>query len=43
MDIAIARRDAVREHAAVCDCGQDLDCCTGDHCPRCGCVVRHRG
>lgn len=21
---------------AVCACGQELDCCTRDHCPRCG-------
>lgn len=20
----------------VCRCGQDLDVCTGEHCPRCG-------
>jgi len=25
-------------HAAspICGCGQDLDVCTGSHCPRCG-------
>lgn len=27
--------------AAVCSCGQDLDCCERDHCPRCGCQVHH--
>jgi hypothetical protein len=21
---------------ATCACGQALDCCRGDHCPRCG-------
>jgi hypothetical protein len=26
---------------AVCDCGQDLDCCVREHCPRCGCEI-HR-
>jgi hypothetical protein len=26
---------------AVCGCGQDLDCCEREHCPRCGCQV-HR-
>jgi hypothetical protein len=26
----------------VCGCGQDLDICTGTHCPRCGVrVTRH--
>jgi hypothetical protein len=25
----------------VCDCGQDLDCCEREHCPRCGCEI-HR-
>jgi hypothetical protein len=25
----------------VCGCGQDLDCCEREHCPRCGCQV-HR-
>jgi len=23
----------------VCGCGQDLDCCEREHCPRCGCQV----
>lgn len=27
----------VRHH--VCGCGQDLDCCEREHCPRCGCQV----
>jgi hypothetical protein len=25
----------------VCGCGQDLDCCEREHCPRCGCEI-HR-
>ena len=26
----------------VCGCGQDLDACTGTHCPRCGTsLTRH--
>lgn len=25
----------------VCGCGQDLDCCEREHCPRCGCQI-HR-
>ena len=25
----------------VCSCGQDLDCCEREHCPRCGCEI-HR-
>jgi hypothetical protein len=24
------------EQVLVCSCGQDLDCCTHEHCPRCG-------
>lgn len=27
--------------AEVCSCGQDLDGCEREHCPRCGCQV-HR-
>jgi len=27
---------ARRGLAPVCRCGQDLDVCTGSHCPRCG-------
>jgi hypothetical protein len=27
--------------SAVCGCGQDLDCCAREHCPRCGCEI-HR-
>jgi hypothetical protein len=26
---------------AECDCGQDLDCCDRDHCPRCGREIHH--
>jgi len=24
----------------ACECGQDLDGCERDHCPRCGCQLR---
>ena len=27
---------ASRVIGATCGCGQDLDTCTGSHCPRCG-------
>jgi hypothetical protein len=27
---------AARRTQPVCGCGQDLDVCTGSHCPRCG-------
>jgi hypothetical protein len=26
----------VSRASATCGCGQDLDTCTGSHCPRCG-------
>jgi hypothetical protein len=29
------------ERPEVCGCGQDLDSCEREHCPRCGCQV-HR-
>jgi hypothetical protein len=25
-----------RQLLSTCGCGQDLDVCTGNHCPRCG-------
>jgi hypothetical protein len=28
-----------RSTAPVCGCGQDLDVCTGSHCPRCGTLL----
>ena len=28
--------DAAGRVTATCGCGQDLDTCTGRHCPRCG-------
>jgi hypothetical protein len=28
-----------RTHAPICACGQDLDICTGENCPRCGALV----
>jgi hypothetical protein len=27
--------------AATCHCGQDLDVCAGNHCPRCGTTLFH--
>jgi hypothetical protein len=30
---------ATAESCSTCDCGQDLDCCAGAHCPRCGSLV----
>jgi hypothetical protein len=34
----IAQRDLPTLHqvSPICGCGQDLDVCTGTHCPRCG-------
>ncbi len=32
---------ADRPHAA-CSCGQELDTCTGRHCPRCGATIPAR-
>lgn len=26
-------------HPQVCCCGQDLELCTGGHCPRCGTLL----
>ena len=28
--------DMASRVGATCGCGQDLDTCTGSHCPRCG-------
>jgi predicted amidophosphoribosyltransferase len=43
LDTAIpARRSSAARldrNPAVCGCGQDLDVCTGAHCPRCGIQV----
>jgi hypothetical protein len=36
------RVTAVLEHDLRCGCGQELDCCVGDHCPRCGHDLRHQ-
>lgn len=44
------RRGFVQEPAVVatvvsessCSCGQPLECCHADHCPRCGIVPRAR-
>ena len=30
------RPEVVSRVSAMCACGQDLDTCTGSHCPRCG-------
>lgn len=30
------------EHPSTCSCGQSLDACHAEHCPRCGCAVHHR-
>jgi hypothetical protein len=27
----------------VCGCGQDLDTCKRQHCPRCGCQIHRVG
>lgn len=27
--------------APTCACGQDLERCRGEHCPRCGCTLQH--
>lgn len=35
-------RPATGSCPTVCRCGQDLDCCTREHCPRCGCELRQR-
>jgi hypothetical protein len=34
---------AVRGLAVSCRCGQDLDVCSGNHCPRCGTTLHHQG
>jgi hypothetical protein len=31
----------VRDEQVTCSCGQELDCCTRDHCPRCGRDLHH--
>jgi predicted RNA-binding Zn-ribbon protein involved in translation (DUF1610 family) len=31
-----------RQTVATCHCGQDLDTCTGHHCPRCGSSIAVR-
>lgn len=36
------RATAVLAEELRCGCGQELDCCAGDHCPRCGHDLRHR-
>jgi hypothetical protein len=40
-EAALAPDDGTAVHPEVCSCGQDLDCCEREHCPRCGCLV-HR-
>ncbi len=36
----LAGRPAVFESLVVCSCGQGLDACSTEHCPRCGCTLR---
>jgi len=38
----VRRVTAVLEQDLRCGCGQELDCCAGDHCPRCGHDLRHQ-
>ena len=33
---------APRDHEDTCPCGQELDLCTGHHCPRCGTSIAGR-
>src|SRR6476620_310133 len=33
--------EATSTRPLACTCGQDLDCCANDHCPRCGCSLHH--
>jgi hypothetical protein len=40
-EAALAPDDGTAAGPEVCGCGQDLDCCEREHCPRCGCQV-HR-
>ncbi len=32
-------RTLTRSLSQMCACGQDLDVCSGEHCPRCGAVI----
>jgi len=32
-----------RRSSPVCDCGQELDVCSGAHCPRCGTTLTRYG
>lgn len=36
LNISVDERRAL---SPMCRCGQDLDICTGTHCPRCGATV----
>lgn len=32
-------RPSATTHVEMCHCGQELDCCHGTHCPRCGATL----
>jgi hypothetical protein len=36
---ATLTRTLDRRLSPICACGQDLDICTGEHCPRCGATI----
>ena len=36
---ATLTRTLDRRLSPICACGQDLDVCTGEHCPRCGALI----
>ena len=36
-----ATRRPTADCRPTCGCGQDLDCCSREHCPRCGSLVSH--
>jgi rRNA maturation endonuclease Nob1 len=44
-DSSAATERALRErgwvHLVVCGCGQELDRCQREHCPRCGSTLRN--
>jgi hypothetical protein len=33
---AVAEAAVALAEPTACSCGQELDCCRGEHCPRCG-------
>jgi hypothetical protein len=36
---ATLTRTLDRRLSPICACGQDLDVCSGEHCPRCGALI----